>query len=68
MKLKPRTQSPHSWNLKSYEIQAFIDHVMFYMDGVARRKLMNELPQVYNKICGKEIVTIQITPSDQTGG
>jgi hypothetical protein len=42
--------------LAPYEIQALVDFFLYTMEGTQRRRLMNELPTVYNKIYEREIV------------
>lgn len=44
--------------LKPYEVQVLIDFFTYTMDQEQRGRLMRELPEIYNKICDKEIVVV----------
>ena len=48
----------NNYDLKPYEVNTFIDMVMYHMKPEMRRKMMNECPIVYNKVVGREIVKV----------
>ncbi len=50
--------------LKRYEVQALVSHLMYRLKGEDRRRLMQEFPTIYNKLCNKTVVEITVNPSD----
>ena len=44
-------------DLKTYELQMVIEFFMHHLSGDLRHKLMHELPHIYNKLVGREVMT-----------
>jgi len=52
-------------DLAPWEVRALVSHLMYRLSLEDRRRLMNELPQVYNKLCGRTIVTTVVKGSEE---
>lgn len=52
--------------LNSLEIDWTIEFFLYYMDGETRRKLMVNLPQVYDKLMGRSIMDVRVPNPEPT--
>ena len=50
--------------LNTIEVNAALDFFTYYMDMRTRGLLMNAHPEIYNKLCGSEVVKVVRTADD----
>ena len=45
-----------AYGLKDYEVRSALGFLMNYLDMETRGRMMLEFPEIYNKLCGSEIM------------